>query len=617
MAETLSQDNRIGRMISTLAHDDLVLMEFSGSEGVNLISQFRLKALSALTISDVESTLGEPMMVQVVTPLGGTRAFHLLVDAIRYIGPDGENHIYEFELRPWFWQLSRRINSRIFHNVSVIDVIETFTEEYASTHVIGLSDLTDGNFPVLEYLVQYNESDMDFIRRLMERFGINFHFSMSESGHNLVLTTGADAFPKAPTARRAYSPLGDRGDATPENFESWSPHRQLTTGSVRTLDYNFKTVGANMESQRENMLAYAGINLEEFIYPGLYLTADEGNPLAKRRLDAHRTNDATVQAQGNAVSLGAGMRFNLDAHPQADQLGEYAVLSAHHLVSNGTYRSGGQPTGDMAYHGSYVVTRSEHPVAPLRQTRIPRIQGPQTAVVVEGAEGSLDAFGRIVVRFHWAPEDQSMRCRVSQIWSQAEWGSMFIPHIGMEVVVEFLEGDPDQPLITGCVYNEKNHPSFPNDNLTSGFKTVRNNQLFFYDTEGSEEVYIRAQRDMSTSVQNDDAKRVHNNQSLTVDGKQSNAISKSKSESVGGGLTLSVGGDEKHKVKGKLSIESDTEIELKVKDSTITINGTSIKMKAMNIDIEAATALKTKGGASAEHDGGVAMVIKAGIVNIN
>ncbi|GLS86106.1 hypothetical protein GCM10010873_10800 [Cypionkella aquatica] len=605
---TFSQDNRIGRMFTPLPANDLVLIEFSGSEAVNTISQFRVKALSSKPVSAIEPLLGEAIAVEIVTPLGEVRDFHQMVDAIRYLGPEGSEHVYEFELRPWFWQLSRRINSRIFHEVNVIDVIRKIVDEYGNSDVAGFIDLTVGSFPELEYLVQYNESDMDFLCRMMERFGINYHFKMEQSRHSLVLTTGADAFSDAPSVPRAFSPLGSRGDNTDEHFEAWSPQRQLTTGAVRLMDYNFKTVSANMEARRENLRGFVGANMESFGYPGVYLTAEEGKPIAQRQLDAHRMGDATVRAQGNAASLGAGMKFPLSAHSDAGQLDEYAVLAAYHFASNGTFRSGGA-TAENAYHGSYVLTRSSNPIAPPRQTRLPRINGPQTAVVVEGADGDIDEFGRIKVKFFWAPDDVSMFCRVSQIWAQDEWGSIFVPHSGMEVIVEFLDGDPDKPLVTGCVWNEKMGPEMPKNRLISGFKTVRNNQFFFDDTENDEKIFIRAQKFMTREVMKDDKTTVHGKQTLKTDG--------SKSESVGGSVSTSVGGDESHKVSGNLTIESKQKIEIKVGSSSITIDQTSIKIKALTVEVEATAELKTKAGAMATHDGGAMMVIKGILVTIN
>ena len=617
MPTTFSQDNRIGRMFTPLRANDLVLIEFSGSEAVNAISQFRVKALSAKTISEIEPLLGEAVAVEIVTPLGDVRDFHQMVDAIRYLGPEGDHHVYEFELRPWFWQLSRRINYRIFHELNVVDVIRQIVDEYGNSDVAGFIDLTVGSFPEMEYVVQYNESDMDFLCRLMERFGINYHFQMEQTRHTLVLTTGGDAFSDAPASPRAFSPLGSRGDATPEHFDSWAPQRQLTTGAVRLTDYNFKTVSTQMEVTRENLRGFVGANMESFGYPGGYLNTGEGNPIAQRRLDAYRMGDATVRANGNAASLGAGMKFALSAHSDAGQLDEYAVLAAQHFVSNGTFRSGGGMSVETAYQGAYVLTRSANPIAPQRLTRAPRVLGPQTAVVVTGAEGDIDEFGRIKVKFFWAPDDVSMYCRVSQIWAHEEWGSIFVPHAGMEVIVEFLDGDPDKPLITGCVWNEKNGPDMPKNRLTSGFKTVRNNQLFFDDTEGAEKIYIRAQKDMTRDVMHDDKSTTKGKQTLKVEGSKSESVGGSSSSSVGGDKSTSVSGKETHNVKGSLSIESKAKIELKVGTSSITIDETSIKIKALTVEVEATAELKTKAGAMATHDGGPMMVIKGVLVTIN
>lgn len=608
MPTTFSQDNRIGQMITPLPMNTLVLTEFSGTERVNGINEFRVRALSALPMSQIEPLLGEAMSVEIATELGGTRVFHQMVDQLRYLGRSDDAHLYEFELRPWFWLLSRRINSRIFHDVSIIDIVHQITAEYAASTMVSVSDLTSGSSPMRSYVVQYNESDLNFLRRLLEQYGINFHFSMSRSGHALVLTSAADAFTEAPGPARSYSPLGNRGDQTIEHFVEWLPQRQLTTGAVKLMDFNYNQPNANMESRKEAPLGANGADLESYRFPGGYALKDGGDMLAQWQLNAHRSLNATVRAQGNACSLGAGMKFNLGAHDDSGQLGEYAVLEAQHFVSNGSFRSGG--AGGATYSGSYTFSRSSNPLSPPLATPQPSIVGPQTAIVADGADGQLDDQGRITVKFHWAPNDVSLRCRVKQIWAGDSWGTIFIPHTGMEVVVEFIAGDPDRPIITGCVWNAVNNgPTFPENKLVSGFKTVRDNRLLFIDTEGSEQIQIRAQHDMLRVVMNDDKATVH--------GKQTNQIDGSKSETINGGSSISVGGDETHKVTGTLTIESKQKIELKVGSSSITIDQSSVKIKAMSVSVEASTDLTTKGGLTATHDGGTNMIIKAAMVMIN
>lgn len=603
------QSSRLAKLYTPLAEGDIVILDMHGSEYVNGNTIIYLRTLTNKSVSEIDALLGEPMCVEIGTSSGQPRFFHLLVDAIHYVGRSDQSHIFEFELRPWLWMLGRRINSRIFKDLSVVDIIKAVAAEHGVSGAMKLKDdVTSAAGPV-EYLVQYNETDLDFVRRLMEQEGINFHCEMEENAHTIVLSNRTDSFPRATGEARSYSPLGDRGDQSVEHFENWMPRRQLTTGQTRMVDYNFKTPRAGMEVQSAQSQSAAFSNLESYVYPGNYLDSSDGSRIARRRTDALRTADAMVKADGNAAALGAGMRFDLGAHPDDAQKGEYAVLAAHHSLNNGGFGSGSGTGSQTFYRGSYQFCRSSVPVAPLLQTPRPRIVGPQTAVVMDGADGSLDEWGRITLKFFWAPDAETMRCRVAQTWAAQEWGTMFVPHTGMEVIVEFLEGNPDRPMVTGCVWNEDNHPDFPTNKLVSGFKTVRDNRLLFVDEAGSEAILIRGQKDMVTVVMNDDKHIVHNNRitKITTD----------RTETVGGDVKTTVSGKETHKVTGDLTIESTSKIELKVGGSSITIEPMSITIKATTITIEATAALATKGGATAEHKAGGPMIIQAPIVNIN
>lgn len=604
------QSTRLAQLFSPLPAGDIVLLDMHGSEFVNGDTVYFVRALTPKGIAEIEPLLGEPMSIKIDSVSQTPRDIHLLVDAIHYLGAQDQNHLYEFELRPWLWMLGRRVNSRIFKEKSVADIIR----EIAGEHGIGGQTALDikatcANDPV-EYLVQYNESDLDFLRRLMEQTGMNCHCEMTDSKHTIVLSDSTDSFPLAPGPGRSFSPLGEVGDRAVENFDNWMPRRKLTTGQTRLTDYNFKTPTANMEVNATAQQNFQFSNLESFVYPGNYLAEGGGKPLAKRRTEALRGGDAIVMADGNAPTLGAGMRFDLAAHPDDSQEDEYVVLAAHHSINNGDFSSSGGGGNDQGTHrGSFQLTRSSIPVAPALKTPRPTINSPQTAVVVDGANGELDEFGRITLQFPWAPDAETVRCRVSQIWAAEEWGTMFVPHTGMEVIVEFMNGDPDQPIVTGCLWNNDRKPDFPASKLISGFKTVRDNRLLFVDEEGSEAILIRGQKDMVTVVMNDDKHIVHNNRitKITTD----------QTDTVGGNVKTTVEGKEDHKVTGALTIESTSKIELKVGGSSIVIDTGSITISSPKITIDAQMALKTNGGATAEHGAGGKMTIQAPMVMIN
>ncbi|RAP39271.1 type IV secretion protein Rhs, partial [Rhodovulum viride] len=242
------------------------------------------------------------------------------------------------------------------------------------------------------------------------------------------------------------------------HFRAWRPARRITTGAIRLTDYNFKTPVAAMETDHLGDAAYEQGQIESFDWPGDYLDQGRGRVVAELRAQGERGQDRRYEAEGDIVALGAGLRVTLSGDPVPGTGGEYLCLSARHSYTADNYGSGGSDDGDgRAYDGQYVLMPVEAPLLPEQKTARADVRGPQTATVVGEGEIDCDEYGRILVRFHWdLDEAWSMRCRVSQSWAGAGWGGMVIPRIGMEVVVEFLDGDPDKPLVTGCVYNGRN-----------------------------------------------------------------------------------------------------------------------------------------------------------------
>ncbi len=608
MPTTNSQDTRIGRLFTPLPDDTLVLLEFSGVESVNEINNFTVKALTEGEPIDPNALLGKVMRVELDTRLGTVRMFHQIVFSVRYLGGSGGGHIYEFELRPWIWALNRRVNSRIFHDMNVADIIQLVCSAYSSGYTTDLKVTGDAVMPVLEYVVQYRETDLDFLRRLMEEYGLNFHCEMTESSHTMVLTTGASGFTLAEGEDRSFTMDSETQTRGAENFTNWAIDRTVPSGSVRYLDYDFKAPNKNMEVSEGAVKAFQGSTFEVLDYPGRYIEPSDGKYLVKRRANALEAGEETIRTSGELPSLGAGMKFNLKHHSDASQQGVYCVLSAHHMFSSNQYRTGGGAT--EKYQGSYRLSRENTPIAPLQKTPKPIMRGPQTAVVVDGADGTIDEYGRILLKFHWAPDSQSMLCRVSQMWSGPKWGSVFTPHIGMEVVVEFLDGDPDRPLVTGCVYNADNMPpwSLPDDRLKSGIKTVRDNRLMFDDKDGSELIEVNARKDMKVTVEHDETREVLNDFKGTTFGKSDETVEKNRS--------VTVKGDEAKDIKGNLVIEAGNSIKFICGGSKIEMKPGSITIESMEVTINGTGALNTKGG-KATHKGVGVMIIQAPIVNIN
>ena len=324
----------------------------------------------------------------------------------------------------------------------------------------------------------------------------------------------------------------------------------MTTGAMRLTDYNFKTPNAAMEVDRRGDASYSQGQIESYDYPGDYLAQDQGKHVVGLRTLQERGQDARHRAVGDCTSLGAGMTLTLTGDQVTGVKGaDYLCLVARHSYVSDAYGSGGADSDSNAYSGEYVLMPVTAPLVPERKTRVPVVHGPQTAVVVGEGEIDCDEYGRILVHFHWDLENAwSMRCRVSQNWASKGWGGMVIPRIGMEVVVEFLEGDPDKPLVTGCVYNGKNDTPYPlpehktksvfrsDSHQSNGF-----NEISFEDGAGRESISLHAQKDQTLKVLNNRAKRVDHDQIESVGRNKVIDVGKNHQENIGGSMNLSVG----------------------------------------------------------------------------
>lgn len=604
MALTNKQSFRGGQLFTPLPDDTLVLLDFSGTEVTDDVSSFRLKALSQDAPVDLDKLLGLRMRVELEVPNDKKRYFFLTVFGARNLGKSDNNHLYEFELRPWIWAMARRETSRIFHDQTAMDIITKVVGEYAGMDGMAFRSHLLNPLPRLEYTVQYGESDLSFVRRLLEQFGISFYVEMTSSKQTLVMFDNHDSY--SDIGARSFLPIGQSHNAGEEVFDVWLPQRNLTTGSVRGVDYDFKRPKMALDVSYSDVKGYANSGYQSYEYPGRFLEPGEGMNVVKRRHEANRAKDAIVRANGDVLSLGPGMRIELQEHPDAGENGSYVCLAANHSYSNGSYQSGGQQV--TSYHGHFEMTLASNTVAPPRVTPRPVMRGPQTARVTEGAEGNVDEWGRIFVAFHWDADAQSMPCRVSQMWSGSAWGTVFIPRVGMEVIVEFLDGDPDRPIITGCVYNAVNMPPWglPTDKSVSGVKTQSMdgsgyNELAFDDKSGAELIRIHGQMDLDVTIENN----------------EKHDIKRDSERKIGGNRKDDITGTLTQKVTGAILIESSQKLTLKVGSSVIEMTQTDVKISGLNVSIEATAIMKTNGAAMAEHKAGGMMTISAALVKIN
>ena len=550
MNAPFKQAERLGRLTTALGADVLALLRFDGTDHLNDLFEYRVEALATRDDLDFDALVGTHATVEIEAH-DQMRPFDGIVTSARWAGVGENGHRYDLTLRPWFWLAGRRRNQRIFHNKTVVQILQELLGEYAALGEPALEISLSKDYPTLEYTVQYRESDLDFARRQMERAGISFHFRHTPGSHTLVLTD--DALAHEEIGARPFKRYDGHHQYEQEHFWDWAPERNITTGAVRLVDYNFKKPNQAMEAAQMGDAAHAQGQIESFDYPGDYLVQDVGKLVAGLRTEQERGADRRNRAVGDCVSLGAGMRMTLSGD-KVPGLGEtFLCLSAsHHFVSE-AYGSGGQGSDGYSFTGSYVLMPDTAPMAPPKRTAVAVVQGPQTAEVVGEGEIDCDEYGRILVRFHWdLANAYSMRCRVSQNWAGGGWGGMVIPRIGMEVLVEFLEGDPDKPVVVGNVFNGKNNAPYelPKHKTRSTFRTNTHdgkhggrgfNELRFEDQQGEEEIFIHAQKDRNEKILHNHSERIDNNWVQSVGHNKSVDVRNNHVEAVGGDMVVSVG----------------------------------------------------------------------------
>lgn len=601
MAKTYTQDQRIGSLDTPLGQDVLVLLSFEGREVVNEGFEYKVEALynegtRRGKIIDFDKAIGKHCTLRIKTRDGGLRFIDGILAEARWLDTREEGDRYELVLRSWLWVLSKRINSLIFHDKTAPDII---TEIFGAHG--GIADFRNAltkSYPTLEYVAQYRESDRDFVCRLAEEHGISLHFEHSQGAHKLVMGDSTSAYKDM--GARTFVAVDRQHRRAEEHFSLWRPERKFTSGKVALNDYDFKKPSANMKADKTGDARFEHGKLEVYDYPGRYVEQGHGNDYAQARLDHLRAEDGRFHAEGDAISLFPGAMVALRGHPDASQNQQYLVLSVNQSFTGESYRSG---SGDAAeYRGSYELMRADRPFAPLTKSPKPVARGPQTAKVVGDGEIDCDKWGRILIRFHWdRKSDQSRRVRVAQVQAGSGWGAIFTPRVGMEVLVDFLEGDPDQPIVVGCVYNSENMPPFglPGSKNISGWKSNSTtggggyNELVMDDTKGSELVRMHAQYDLDSTIEHDETRKIKNNRDTTID--QNDTLT----------------------IKNELKIDVTSKITITCGKSSITMDPMSIKIESPNIELAATMSLKTSSKITAQHEATANMTISGLIVKIN
>jgi type VI secretion system secreted protein VgrG len=584
------QVNREASVSSALPADVLLFAGMSGVEELGRLPVFTVDLLSGDGDIEIVDVLGKPMTVEFATDAeGGVRYFNGIVTRFSSTGWSGELASYQATLHPWLALLMRSSDCRIFQDLAVTDIVKQVCQAYGGVVSLSASALS-GDYPPLPYCVQYRESDFDFVCRLLEDAGIYFYFTHEADRHTMVLADSYAAHLPVPGyGGLKFGHAARAREWSEESVSAWTVGGEIASSKVVLNDFDFEKASNCLSG---GLLASASVAAgfeqtayEVFDYPGKYTAAAAGNALARARIERLHGQCEQVVATTNARGLYPGGLFTLADHPRDDQNRDYLVTSARYDVSGNDYTSG---DGGFAFHCRLGAIGTDHPYRPPAGVPKPVVQGPQTAIVVgkAGEEIWTDQYGRVKVQFYWdrqgqGDENSSCWLRVAQGWAGKAWGALAVPRIGMEVIVSFLEGDPDRPLVTGCLYNADAMPPYdlPADQTRSTVKSRSSkggdgyNELRFEDKKGSEEVFMHAERDFLRVVKHDDALETGHDQSVRIDGKQEVRV----------GTTIVV--------------EAGTSIELKVGASSIKIEGAKITIKSPEIEIAADANAKLQAGA--------------------
>ncbi|RWO03558.1 MAG: type VI secretion system tip protein VgrG [Mesorhizobium sp.] len=484
------------------------------------------------------------------------RWFSGLVSEFRLTRIEDRLAYYEAVIRPWLWFLGNTTDCRIFQNMSVIEIVEEVFSKYSTAK---FEKRLQGSYPPREYCVQYDESDLDFVQRLLEHEGILYFFEHDEGKHTLVLADAMNKLKPAPGYEKVpyhFEGQGSRRDV--EYITEWIPGSSVRPGAYVHTDYDFEKPGADLMAKSAQPFSHKLAAGENYRQPGAHLDVGRGDSLAAIRREEIQAVHQRIAAVGTVRGLYSGCTFKLDGFPREDQNQEYLVVSAEYRLFDPGYRA----LADVESE-NFKVILGVAPTAlayrPPRVTTRPIMRGPQTATVVgpSGEEIFTDKYARVKVQFHWdrlGKKDQNSSCfvRVSQTWAGSGWGFIQIPRIGQEVIVDFIEGDPDLPIITGRVYNASQMPPYglPGSATQSGWKSDSSkggggyNELMFEDKAGSELVNFQAQKDHNLLIKNDRTKLVQHDQSDRIDHDAKHSVGHNLDEDVGNNKTVKVGVDQ-------------------------------------------------------------------------
>lgn len=615
------QGTRHFTFTTPLGADKFIVKSFQGEEQISGLFHYRMELLSEDDSIDFSQIVGKRVTLTTELPGGSDQQYmNGVVGRFTQAGKSVRFTTYFADVYPWLWLLTMNSDHQIFQNKTALDIIKKVFSDLGFT---DFKDSTTKTYNSREFCVQYGESAFNFVSRLMESEGIFYFFDHSSSTHTLVLADDSSAYLSMPGLATVQASPSGRSWETSDAIVECNVQQQVIVGQYKSDDYNFTTPSTDL------LATASGDDTSRSVYeyPGEYSTASDGETVTSLRLDALQAPGKLLKGNSQCRAFRAGAKFTLASHYRSDANTSYVLSSVT--------QSGDQDQ----YSNSFEAFPSDAVFHPLQVTPKPKVIGSQTALVVgkSGEEIWTDEYGRIKVKFYWdqsSASDETSSCwiRVMQGWAGKAWGSIYIPRIGQEVVVSFLDGNPDRPLVTGCVFNAQQTVPYtlPDEQTKSTVKTNSSkggsgfNEFRFEDKAGSEEIFMQAQKDMNITVLNNLTTTVTNARSTTVSksddslvvdkGNRSIAVNTgNETHSVKGTRDLTVTGNETHTDKADFTQNVSGNFTLKVSGNISIEASGSVSIKSgTSFDINAGTALSSKSGTSLTNEAGTSLTNKAG-----
>ncbi len=591
------------RITVLLPVEGLLFWKLSGREALSTAFELTVDLLSTDARIDRKSLLGQPITLCIPTQgLTGTRWLNGKITQVKVNSQElnGTRYaVYRLMMEPDLWPMKRDRNLRIFQSQTAPAIIKTLLSEYGVT----VEDRLTGHYRVWEYCVQYQESSFDFISRLMELEGIYYFFRHEQDKHTLVLTDSAQQHqPYAGYEVIPYHATPSGGTTSVEGISNWEMEDRVTPGIYSIDDYDFRKPNAWMFQAKQNPASPTPGQIDVYDWPGHFVDHDHGEFYAKIRQEVWQVEHHQISATGTALGLAPGNTFALLDAPFFSDNGEYLTVGAEYDFEENNYASGNG--GSTKHNIAIDVIPSDITFRAQPKTPWPRTHGPQTAKVV-GPKGEsiwTDKYGRIKVKFHWdrlAKGDDTSSCwvRVSSAWAGQGFGGVQIPRVNDEVVIDFINGDPDRPIVTGRVYNEASMPpwALPGAATQMGFLSRSKdgspdnaNALRFEDKAGEEQVWIQAQKNMDTNVKNDETHTVGGSQTVAIEKEFTSSVSGAYTQNTQKSRSELVGGDYGLRVQGGLELASGEGISFISGDSVLTLNPNgTISLQCTQFEINA------------------------------